>query len=77
MLAFVKKILSKIRIDKLQLNQLLYISYKTDNPAVVLSFRIKKRHPKEITIVIQYQFEDLTVGLKGFSVTISFEIVVG
>ncbi|MDD9335368.1 MULTISPECIES: ClpXP protease specificity-enhancing factor SspB [unclassified Candidatus Tisiphia] len=73
MLEFVKKILSKIRTDKLQLNQLLYISYKTDNPAVVLSSRIKERYPKEITIVIQYQFEDLTVGLNGFSVTISFD----
>ncbi|WP_425363480.1 ClpXP protease specificity-enhancing factor SspB [Candidatus Tisiphia endosymbiont of Hybos culiciformis] len=73
MLEFVKKILARIRVDKLQMNQLLYISYRTDNPAVVLSSRIKERYPKEITIVMQYQFEDLTIGDNGFSVTVSFD----
>ncbi len=73
MLEFVKKILTRVRADKLQMDQILYISYRTDNPAVVLSSRIKARYPKEITIVMQYQFEDLTVGINGFSITVSFD----
>lgn len=75
MLEFVKKILSRINIDanKLQPNQLLYISYRTDNPKVILSPRIKERYPKEITIVMQYQFDELLVKDEGFSVIVSFD----
>ena len=73
MLEFVKKILYKIQSDSSYPNQLLYISYRTDNPLVVLSARIKKRYPKEITIVMQYQFEDLAIKADGFSVTVSFD----
>jgi hypothetical protein len=75
MLEFVKKILSRISTDagKLQSNQLLYISYRTDNPEVILSPKIKERYPKEITIVMQYQFDELLVKNEGFSVIVSFD----
>lgn len=73
MLEFAKKILLRICSDKLQQNQALYISYRTDHPAVVLSAKVKKCYPKEITIVIQYQFENLTVMSSGISLTVSFD----
>ncbi|WP_341763595.1 ClpXP protease specificity-enhancing factor SspB [Candidatus Tisiphia endosymbiont of Beris chalybata] len=73
MLEFAKKVLSRICSNKLQQNQVLYISYRTDHPAVVLSSKVKKCYPKEITIVIQYQFEDLTVMSSGISLTVSFD----
>ena len=73
MLEFIKKILSKIQTENANSNQLLYISYRTDNPLVLLSARIKERYPKEITIVMQYQFEDLTIKSDGFSVIVSFD----
>ena len=73
MLEFVKKILSRICADHSKVNQVVYISYRTDHPLVQLSYKVKERYPKEITIVMQYQFEDLTVDEKGFSVVLSFD----
>lgn len=73
MLEFVKKILSKICTDSSKINQVLYISYRTDHPLVQLSDRVKELYPQEITIVIQYQFENLVVDEKGFSVVLSFD----
>lgn len=73
MLEFVKKILSRICADHSKVNQVVYISYRTDHPLVQLSYRVQERYPKEITIVMQYQFEDLVVDEKGFSVALSFD----
>jgi hypothetical protein len=72
MLEFVKKILVKIQSENLYWDQMIYISYRTDNPLVVLPFKIKQTYPKEITIVLQHQFENLVVEDEGFSVIVSF-----
>ncbi|XVN43096.1 MAG: ClpXP protease specificity-enhancing factor SspB [Candidatus Rickettsia vulgarisii] len=73
MLDFIKKVLTKIISNKIQRNQIIYISYKTYHPEVILPYKIKERYPKEITIVIQHQFEDLTLTEKGISITVSFD----
>ncbi|ADE30286.1 SspB family protein [Rickettsia prowazekii] len=73
MLEFVKKILTKIQHENLYWDQLIYISYRTDNPAVILPSKVKQAYPKQITIVLQYQFENLTVKDNGFSLTVSFD----
>ncbi|AFB20790.1 SspB family protein [Rickettsia canadensis] len=72
MLEFVKKILTKIQHENLYWDQLIYISYRTDNPAVILPLKVKQAYPKQITIVLQYQFENLIVNDTGFSLTVSF-----
>lgn len=73
MLEFVKKILLRICADSPRINQVLYISYRTDHPLVQLSDRVKELYPQEITIVMQYQFENLVIDDKGFSVVLSFD----
>ncbi|MCC8418030.1 MAG: ClpXP protease specificity-enhancing factor SspB [Rickettsia endosymbiont of Bryobia graminum] len=73
MLDFIKKVLTKISSDKIQKNQTVYISYKTNHSEVILPDKIKERYPKEITIVIQHQFEDLILSEKGISITVSFD----
>ncbi|MCZ6902410.1 MAG: SspB family protein [Rickettsia endosymbiont of Ixodes persulcatus] len=73
MLEFVKKILTKIQHENLYWDQLIYISYRTDNPAVILPLKVKQAYPKQITIVLQYQFENLIVNDTGFSLTVSFD----
>ncbi|MCC8406586.1 SspB family protein [Rickettsia asembonensis] len=73
MLEFVKKILTKIQHENLYWDQLIYISYRTDNPAVILPSKVKQAYPKQITIVLQYQFENLIVNDTGFSLTVSFD----
>jgi hypothetical protein len=70
---FIRKVLTKICDYKSQIDEALYISYRTDYPSVILSPTMKKKHPKEITIILQHQFEDLKVTFEGFFVTISFD----
>ncbi len=49
-----------------------YISFDTRADGVVLSPRIKAQYPKDMTIVLQHQFWDLTVVNDRFEVGLSF-----
>jgi hypothetical protein len=50
-----------------------FISFITHYPGVVLSSKLRNKYPDEMTIVLQYQFEDLIVNDDKFSVTLSFD----
>ncbi|MDC3091859.1 ClpXP protease specificity-enhancing factor SspB, partial [Rickettsiales bacterium] len=58
--------------SKISNNHCFYITFDTNHPDVMISPKLKKEYPKEITIVIQNQFWDLEVGKKKFNVTLSF-----
>jgi hypothetical protein len=51
-----------------------YITFRTDHPGVVIPPRLRAQYPREMTIVLQHQFEQLTVDHEGamFSVRLSF-----
>ena len=49
-----------------------YITFRTDHPDVQISDRLCEQYPREMTIVLQYQFWDLSVGETAFQVTLSF-----
>ncbi len=49
-----------------------FISFDTRADGVVLSPRLKAQYPKEMTIVLQHQFWDLTVSSDRFEVGLSF-----
>ena len=49
-----------------------FISFVTKYPGVSISEKHNK-YPYEMTIVLQYQFEDLFINDKGFSVCLSFD----
>jgi len=49
-----------------------FISFDTCADGVVLSPRLKAQYPKEVTIVLQHQFWDLTVTNDRFEVGLSF-----
>src|SRR5262245_2080493 len=49
-----------------------FISFDTRADGVVLSPRLKAQYPKEMTIVLQHQFWDLTVTNDRFEVGLSF-----
>lgn len=72
MLGIVKKVLKNTCDKEKNTDQSYYVSFRTDDPSVVLSKRIKQKYPREITIVLQYQFRDLFVYDDHFSVNISF-----
>ena len=49
-----------------------YITFRTDHPRTKMDTFLKEQYPHEITIVLQNQFEKLTVNNDGFSVVLNF-----
>jgi hypothetical protein len=49
-----------------------YITYDTTAEGVRMSARLREQYPQEITIILQHQFWDLTVGDDAFEVGLSF-----
>lgn len=49
-----------------------YITFRSDHPLVEMPEHLRNRYPREMTIVLQYQFWDLDVGEEAFAVTLSF-----
>ncbi len=72
LLEVAKKALRQVQSEGLKSNHHFYITLRTDDPLVVLSDKMRQRYPEEITIVLQYQFEDLLVGKDSFSVKLNF-----
>jgi uncharacterized protein len=68
----VRRVLSDAARDGLPGEHHFYISFKTQHPGVRLSQRLAEKYPDEITIVLQHQFWDLSVGDTGFEVGLSF-----
>jgi hypothetical protein len=52
-----------------------YISFSTEFPGVRISPRLREKYPEEMTIILQHQFWDLSVGENGFEVGLSFSNV--
>jgi hypothetical protein len=50
-----------------------YITFRTNDPSVVLPDHLRARYKPEMTIVLQHQFWGLEVDDNGFAVTLSFE----
>ena len=53
-----------------------YITFRTNFPGTVVSKNLKLQYPETMTIVLQNQFENLTVNQSYFSVDLSFGGVV-
>lgn len=49
-----------------------YITFLTDYPGVKIPDYLRDRYPGEMTIVLQYQFSDLSVDAERIQVTLSF-----
>lgn len=69
----VKKSLQVLSGNSLQGDHHFYISFLTSYPGVTLSEKLKSKYPQEMTIVLQYQFENLHVYEDSFEVTLSFD----
>ncbi len=72
MLNVFKDILINIKDNGLSDNNHLYITFLTNHKKVQLPNWIKSKYPKEMTIVIQYEYYDIVVNKNNFSVTLSF-----
>lgn len=71
----VKKALEYIKKEGLPGKHHFFISFLTSYPGVELSEHLRKKYPDEMTIVLQHQFDDLTITDQGFSVVLSFDNV--
>lgn len=49
-----------------------YITYRTEAPGVRMPSYLKAQHAGEMTIVLQFKFDDLALDDVGFSVALSF-----
>jgi hypothetical protein len=49
-----------------------FVTFRTDHPESRLPSRLRQQHPTEMTVVLQFQFSDLAVDDRGFSVTLRF-----
>ena len=49
-----------------------YITFLTDYPGVQIPDYLRERYPGEMTIVLQYQFSDLSIDNDVLKVTLSF-----
>lgn len=68
----VREALSYVAEHGLPGNHHLYVTFRTDHPEVTIPDTLRERYPSEMTIVLQYQFWDLTVGEDRFEITLSF-----
>ena len=75
MLNVLKDILKNIKENGLNNNNHLYITFKTNHVEVEIPNWIKQKYPKEMTIVIQYEYCNLNINSNNFSITLSFSDV--
>ncbi len=68
----VQRVLTDAARDGLPGDHHFYVSFQTDKPGVRISSRLRERYPKDMTIVLQHQFDALTVHDHGFEVGLSF-----
>jgi hypothetical protein len=68
----IKKTIAHVAEHGLPGDHHFYISFLSQDPGVVIPPRLRAQHPNDMTIVLQYQYENLTAGDDAFSVTLSF-----
>lgn len=73
MRGIVAKALEMVAYEGMPGDHHFYISFSTIMLGVKLSERMREKYPEEITIVLQYQFEDLIVEKNRFSVSLHFD----
>ena len=67
-----KDVLKSVEKEGLKNGHHLYITFKTNNSKVEIPKWLKERFPKDITIVIQYEFWNFVVEKDYFKITLSF-----
>ena len=67
-----KEIIKRIEKNGLSNEQLLYITFNTNDSNVSLPKWLKEKYPNEMTIVIQYEYYNLEVKENFFNIGLSF-----
>ena len=72
MLNVFKDVLKNIKEYGLINNNHLYITFITNHANTEIPNWLKLKYPKEMTIVIQYEYYNLKINSNDFSITLSF-----
>ena len=72
MLNVFRDVLKNIEVNDLQEGHHLYITFQTDVKKVVIPDWLKEKHPKEMTIIIQYDYWNFKVKNNSFNIGLSF-----
>jgi len=72
LLGVVRTVLADAAKNGLPGDHHFFVTFDTRVEGVRLSQRMRAQYPEEMTIVLQHQFWDLTVGEDGFEVGLSF-----
>ena len=67
-----RDVLKNIELNGLQEGHHLYIIFKTDYNKVIIPNWLKAKHPKEMTIIIQYEYWNFKVKNDSFNIGLSF-----
>ena len=73
MLNVFKDVLIDIKNSGLSNKNHLYITFFTNHKNVELPNWLKQKYPEEMTIVIQYEYNDLEVNKNNFLISLSFD----
>ena len=68
----IKKTLMHVAQHGLPGDHHFYITFLTQDDGVVIPGRLRAQHPTDMTIVLQYQYDDLQADDDAFSVALSF-----
>ena len=71
----VRQAVEEVREEGLPGDHHFYITFMTDYPGVDIPDYLRDRYPGEMTIVLQFQFYDLSVDDEKMCVTLSFNNV--
>ena len=72
MLNVFKEIMKQIKVHGLSNNNHLYITFVTNHKHNRIPEWIREKYPNEMTIVIQYEYYDISVNKNDFTITLSF-----
>lgn len=72
MRSLIQEVLNDVASDGLPGQHHFFITFDTTHPAVLMADWLKERYPEEMTVVMQYWFDELDVGDEGFAVTLNF-----
>lgn len=73
LIGVVREVLRRTAEEGLPGEHHFYLSFDTTHPELVISDRLRRAYPEEMTIVLENQFWDLEVDDCGFSVKLAFD----
>lgn len=68
----VRKVLSEVARTGLPGEHHFFITFATQAPGVRVSSRLLEQYPEDMTIVVQHQYQELTVTEHAFDIVLSF-----